>query len=100
MIFERRCNELVLLLADEPERQSLRDAIYAHEQIVEHPQFVEIPAAVSVGEDERVSRPAGAAVSAPAVSAPAVSAPVTAGPPVGAVVAPTSPPPVVAPDRQ
>jgi hypothetical protein len=98
MIFERRCNELVLLLADESERQNLRDAIYAHEQIVEHPQFVEIPAAVSVGEDERVSRPAGAAVSAPAVSAPAVSAPVTAGPPAGAVVAPTSPP-VVAPDR-
>lgn len=90
MIFERRCNELVLLLAEEPERQSLRDVIYAHEQIVEHPQFVEVPAAVSVAEDERVSRPAGAGVSAP----------VTAGPPTGAVVAPTSPPPVVAPDQQ
>lgn len=99
MIFERRCNELVLLLAEEMERQGLRDAIYAHEQIVAHPQFVEVPAAVSVAEGERVSRPAGAAVSAPAVSAPAVSAPVTAGPPTGAVVAATSPPPVVAPDR-
>ena len=99
MIFERRCNELVLLLAEETERQNLRDAIYAHEQIMGHPQFVEVPAAVSVAEDERVSRPAGAAVSAPAVSAPAVSAPVTAGPPTGAVVAPSSPPPVVAPDQ-
>ncbi|MEV6139365.1 type VII secretion target [Nocardia sp. NPDC051990] len=99
MIFERRCNELVLLLAEEAERQNLRDAIYAHEQVVAHPQFVEVPAAVSVAEDERVSRPAGAAVSTPAVGAPTVSAPVTAGPPTGAVVAPTSPPPVVAPDR-
>ncbi|MFX0574680.1 type VII secretion target [Nocardia nepalensis] len=81
MVFERRCNELVLLLADEPTRQTLRDAVYAHEQIVEHPQFVEVPAAVSAAEVDRPARPA---VVPGAVSAPAV----TAGPPSGAVVAP------------
>lgn len=37
MVFERRCNELVMLLEGEPTRQGLRDAVYAHEQIIEHP---------------------------------------------------------------
>lgn len=45
MVFERRCDELVLLLADEPNRQRLRDAVYAHGQIVDHPLFVETPRA-------------------------------------------------------
>jgi hypothetical protein len=89
MVFERRCNELALLLAGEPSRQDLRDAVYAHDQIVEHPLFVAVPAAVSVPVDERVSRPTTAAGS---VSAPAV----TAGPPNGAV-APAAPPPAAAP---
>ncbi|MGW4843045.1 type VII secretion target [Nocardia brasiliensis] len=40
LTFERRCNELVLLLAGEPNRQCLRDAVYAHEQIIGHPRFV------------------------------------------------------------
>lgn len=84
IVFERRCNELVLLLEGESTRQSLRDAVYAHEQIVEHPLFVAVPAAVSAAE---VDRPA------PTVVPGAVSAPsVTAGPPNGAVIAP---PPVV-----
>ncbi|RDI54551.1 hypothetical protein [Nocardia mexicana] len=39
MTFERRCNELVSILAGEPTRQSLRDAIYAHGQLVDHPLF-------------------------------------------------------------
>ncbi|WP_338760416.1 type VII secretion target [Nocardia vulneris] len=39
LTFERRCNELVLLLEGEPNRQCLRDAVYAHEQIVGHPRF-------------------------------------------------------------
>lgn len=45
MVFERRCDELVLLLADEPNRQRLRDATYAHGQIVDHPLFVDAPRA-------------------------------------------------------
>ncbi|MET8877281.1 hypothetical protein [Nocardia sp. NPDC004604] len=45
MVFERRCDELVLLLADEPNRQRLRDAVYAHGQIVDHPLFVGAPRA-------------------------------------------------------
>ncbi|MEU6560580.1 type VII secretion target [Nocardia nova] len=94
MVFERRCNELVLLLDDEESRQQLRDAVYAHEQIVKHPRFVEVPATVSTADDQ-VVRPSvtGAQVGAPGVSAPTVTAPsVTAGPPPG-VVAPDSAPP-------
>ncbi|MFI9414424.1 hypothetical protein [Nocardia gamkensis] len=40
MVFERRCDELVLLLAEAATRQTLRDAVYAHAQIVSHPGFV------------------------------------------------------------
>ncbi|WP_159850117.1 hypothetical protein [Nocardia sp. CY41] len=40
MVFERRCDELVLLLAEPATRQSLRDAMYAHTQIMGHPAFV------------------------------------------------------------
>ncbi|MET9025369.1 hypothetical protein ABZW96_07060 [Nocardia sp. NPDC004168] len=40
MVFERRCDELVLLLAEAATRQVLRDAIYAHTQIVGHPAFI------------------------------------------------------------
>ncbi|WP_280268582.1 type VII secretion target [Nocardia wallacei] len=91
MVFERRCNELVMLLGEESTRQQLRDAVYAHEQIVKHPRFEEIPAAVSVAEDTRVSRPAATPGQ---VSAPTV----TAGPPPNAVAAPQTPPPIAAPD--
>ncbi|GAA5062256.1 type VII secretion target [Nocardia callitridis] len=87
-VFERRCNELVLMLADESSAQSLRDAHYAHGQIIEHPQFVAAPAAVSAAEAPRVTVPSSAAPSGSVVSA---------GPPRGAVAAPMSPPPVVAP---
>ncbi|WP_433202555.1 hypothetical protein ACQP1G_12485 [Nocardia sp. CA-107356] len=45
MVFERRCDELVLLLAEQPDRQRLRDAVYAHGQIVDHPLFVDAPRA-------------------------------------------------------
>ena len=92
LVFERRCNELLLLLADDPTRQQLRDAAYAHDQVLNHPQFVEVPATVSTTEAATVDRavPAGTRVTAPGV---------TAGPPNGAVVAPPSvpPPPVVTP---
>ncbi|WP_433733138.1 hypothetical protein ACQP0C_12825 [Nocardia sp. CA-129566] len=42
MLFERRCDELVLLLAEESTRQRLRDAIYAHGQLVDHPAFTQM----------------------------------------------------------
>ncbi|WP_297628014.1 hypothetical protein [Nocardia sp.] len=47
VVFDRRCNELVLGLAGESNRQSLRDAVYAHEQVVAHPAFVAAPVSVS-----------------------------------------------------
>ncbi|WP_228838409.1 type VII secretion target [Nocardia amamiensis] len=91
MVFERRCNELVLLLADESSRQTLRDAVYAHEQITQHPQFVSTPAPVSTAvQPERVARP-----TVPSVTAPDV----VGGPPRTAVVAPSTPPPVAPPER-
>ncbi|WP_431941504.1 hypothetical protein [Nocardia grenadensis] len=45
LTFQRRCNELVLLLAEERSRQTLRDAVYAHAQILGHPFFASPPAA-------------------------------------------------------
>ncbi|WP_331723071.1 type VII secretion target [Nocardia sp. NBC_00511] len=69
LVFERRANEIVLLLAGDPTRQSLRDTVYAHEQIVSH------PGAGSV------------AASTPSVGHGAVVVPVVAGPPGGVSVA-------------
>ncbi|MEU0539019.1 type VII secretion target [Nocardia sp. NPDC005978] len=37
--FERRCNELLLPLATTPTRQTLRDGLYAHAQLIQHPRF-------------------------------------------------------------
>ncbi|WP_067670617.1 hypothetical protein [Nocardia miyunensis] len=46
MLFERRCDELVLLSsAAEPNRQLLRDAVYAHGQLLDHPGFTPSPTA-------------------------------------------------------
>ncbi|MEV6139369.1 type VII secretion target [Nocardia sp. NPDC051990] len=45
MVFERRADELLLLLAREPDRQTLRDVLYTYGQITEHPLF---PVAVRV----------------------------------------------------
>ncbi|MER7450942.1 type VII secretion target [Nocardia beijingensis] len=40
LVFERRADELLLLLAErEPDRQTLRDALYSYGQIIEHPLF-------------------------------------------------------------
>ncbi|MBF6175654.1 hypothetical protein [Nocardia blacklockiae] len=39
LAFERRCSEAVLLLAGEASRQCLRDTVYAHGQIIDHPHF-------------------------------------------------------------
>ncbi|MEV6325746.1 hypothetical protein AB0M45_31955 [Nocardia sp. NPDC051787] len=49
MVFERRCDELVLLLADATTRQSLRDAVYAHAQVIGHPAFIQPTAPAPVG---------------------------------------------------
>lgn len=43
LTFQRRCNELVLLLAEEQSRQTLRDAVYAHAQVLAHPFFARPP---------------------------------------------------------
>ncbi|WP_280458661.1 type VII secretion target [Nocardia carnea] len=89
LAWERRCNELLLALEQEDDsRQVLRDAVYAHEQVVQHPAFTAAPAPVSVGTEERIDAPvASGTVSAPdnAVSAPVI----TPGPPSG-VMAPLS----------
>lgn len=105
MAWERRCNELVALLAQESSRQSLRDAVFAHDQIVNHPAFVQVPPTVAATETDHVARPAAGTgtVSAPEqatapaqASAPPAGAvsppPVVAGPPAGAVVPPVTPP--------
>ncbi|MGY2093299.1 type VII secretion target [Nocardia gipuzkoensis] len=56
MVFERRADELLLLLAaGEPDRQTLRDAYYTYGQIVEHPllpmaaRVVAAPATKTIG---------------------------------------------------
>ncbi|GGL40553.1 hypothetical protein [Nocardia jinanensis] len=45
LTFQRRCNELVLLLAEEKSRQTVRDSVYAHAQVLGHPLFTAPPAA-------------------------------------------------------
>ncbi|MFB8281072.1 type VII secretion target [Nocardia colli] len=71
LTFERRCDELVLLLAGTPDRQCLRDAVYAHEQIVGHPQFA--AAAVSATEaGVSVGVPGGASAAPQAGTPPPV----------------------------
>ncbi|WP_328393408.1 ESX-1 secretion-associated protein [Nocardia sp. NBC_00416] len=37
--FDRRSNEIVLLLAGNPTHQTLRDSVYAHREIVNHPAY-------------------------------------------------------------
>ncbi|MGK8520057.1 hypothetical protein ACRS6B_00110 [Nocardia asteroides] len=59
MVFERRCDELVLLLAEAATRQSLRDAVYAHAQIVGHPAFVAPAPAPAGGPARRPTITAG-----------------------------------------
>lgn len=97
LAWERRCNELVFLLADtELNRQNLRDAVYTHEQVVGHPSFIAVPPQVSAGAEERIEVPAAAegAISAP--SDVVVPPPATSGPPSGA----SAPPPSTSPPGQ
>ncbi|MFI2283021.1 type VII secretion target [Nocardia beijingensis] len=61
MVFERRADELLLLLAaGEPDRQTLRDALYSYGQIAEHPLF---PAAARVVATATTGASAAATVS-------------------------------------
>ncbi|RDI45349.1 type VII secretion target [Nocardia mexicana] len=73
-MFERRCNELVLLLAEQPTTQRLRDSIYAHEQIVKHPLFGMPRAAVSAA-------PHTGYADRPRIADPSHTSAVTATPP-------------------
>lgn len=47
LLFQRRCNELVHLLAAEPTRQVLRDAVYVHGQLADHPAMAGAAATAS-----------------------------------------------------
>ncbi|MFJ9370092.1 type VII secretion target [Nocardia sp. NPDC101769] len=82
MVFERRCTELALLLADEPTRQTLRDALYASEQIMSHPRYLAIPTS-------SVRTPAERAV---VHTDGATTPPTPTGPPRGAIVGPSDAP--------
>lgn len=102
LVWERRCNELVLLLGQEQDRQTLRDVVYVHEQIVEHPDFGNVRPTVSAPDERPADRgtTTSGVVSAPQTSPPApapaasgvVSPPVTEPPPT-TVAPPVSPPP-------
>ncbi|WP_141717300.1 hypothetical protein [Nocardia altamirensis] len=56
LIFERRCNELVLLSANAANRQHMRDAVYAHAQILGHPLFVDTAESASEANGRRPRR--------------------------------------------
>lgn len=45
MVFQRRCDELALILAGPSRRQQLRDAVYAHGQVADHPSLGSVAAA-------------------------------------------------------
>lgn len=55
MVFQRRCDELALMLALPLDQQLLRDAVYAHGQIVDHPALTTAPqvSAAAVGDAVR-----------------------------------------------
>jgi hypothetical protein len=73
LLFERRCNELVLLLANGASQQTLRDVTYSHGQVVDHPALGRAPvvAAQATGDRPVVAAPGG--VLAPPVSPPAAT---------------------------
>lgn len=47
LVFERRCDEVLMLLSENVTRQDLRDAVYAHVQIIGHPLYTAAPAVVA-----------------------------------------------------
>lgn len=52
--FERRCDEMVLLLTEQPTRQTLRDTVYAHEHLTTHPRFEALATSVAVAQPAAV----------------------------------------------
>ncbi|WP_327146939.1 type VII secretion target [Nocardia sp. NBC_01327] len=86
MVFERRSTELVLLLDDQPTRQTLRDMMFAHEQVVAHPLFAQTSVAAAV---EQTSTPVVGSVSATPAVGPT--------PPSTVTVTPTDAPPALVP---
>ncbi|MEV6341021.1 hypothetical protein AB0M12_40655 [Nocardia vinacea] len=82
LVFQRRCTELLLLLDGKPSLQQLRDAVYAYEQVVQHPAFTNAPAAVTAPERSQVRGAAGTHVTVAADRSPINSERVPAVPPV------------------
>ncbi|MGW0177740.1 hypothetical protein [Nocardia sp. NPDC003345] len=75
-VFERRADEILRsLAAGPPDRQTLRDTLYAYGQIVEHPQF---PAAARAAISEAAA-PGGVAARIPDAVAGAIADGVAAG---------------------
>ncbi|MGW4241933.1 hypothetical protein ACWELQ_05435, partial [Nocardia sp. NPDC004722] len=73
MVVERRCTELALLLAEEPTRQTLRDSLYACEQILNHPLFPQAPVTAAAVQPPTTAPRRTATFPGPA--RPAVAAP-------------------------
>lgn|GEM_PF-3135915 len=57
MVFQRRCDELALMLAGPPDRQLLRDAVYAHGQVADHPEFAAAAPVSSAAASARAPSP-------------------------------------------
>ncbi|WP_306355953.1 MULTISPECIES: type VII secretion target [unclassified Nocardia] len=47
LVYERRCDEVLMLLSENVTRQELRDAVYAHVQIIGHPLYTATPETVA-----------------------------------------------------
>ncbi|MFG3620200.1 type VII secretion target [Nocardia sp. NPDC047654] len=58
MVFERRANELLsLAVAGEPDRQTLRDALYVYGQIADHPQLPAVARVTVEATDTALAHP-------------------------------------------
>jgi hypothetical protein len=73
LLFERRCNELVLLLANGASQQTLRDVTYSHGQVFGHPAFARAAMAAAEVPCDRPVVAAPGGTFAPSVSPPAVT---------------------------
>jgi hypothetical protein len=73
LLFERRCNELVLLLANGASQQTLRDVTYSHGHVVDHPALGRAPVAAAEVRGDRPVVAAPGGVLAPPVSPPAAT---------------------------
>ncbi|WP_280359449.1 type VII secretion target [Nocardia otitidiscaviarum] len=117
LVYERRCDEVLMLLSENVTRQELRDAVYAHVQIIGHPLYTATPETVAapdavvaqryevlVSEADLVGaetgQPGVSAGSPDATATPAtrVGSPTEVAPPAGtAPLAGTAPPAATVP---